>query len=219
MKLLDIDRSTTVEKVAMALRHAVFSGALKPGEPLREISLAKQLGVSRGTLREALQALMADGLLDKTPNRGVTVRRLTVTEVEDIFRARLLLEREAAKAAATCPDSALEVLARAFEGYAAQATAADPARIAGAHIEFHTALVGLAGIRRLADLERSLVGELQLVIASVDSNLDDRPTQIERHRTICGHACARRVKELARCLESDLLRAQAFAIRLIEEQG
>lgn len=219
MKLLDIDRSTTVEKVAMALRHAVFSGALKPGEPLREISLAKQLGVARGTLREAIQALMAGGLLDKVPNRGVTVRRLTAAEVEDIFRARFMLEREAAKAAATCSDSALEALARAFAAYAVQATADDPAGIAAAHIEFHTALVGLAGSHRLAELERTLVGELQLVIASVDSNLDDRPGEIERHRTICGHACARRVDELTRCLENDLLRAQSFTIQQTEAQG
>ena len=218
MKLLDIDRSTTVEKVAMALRHAVFSGGLKPGEPLREISLAKQLGVARGTLREAVQVLMADGLLDKTPNRGVTVRRLTAAEVEDIFRARLLLELEAAKAAAVCPDSALEVLARAFAAYAAQATG-DPAGIAAAHIAFHTALVGLVGIRRLADLERTLMGELQLVIANIDSSLDDRPIQIDRHRTICGHACARRVEELAKCLEYDLLRAKAFIIQQSEAQG
>lgn len=203
----------------MALRHAVFSGGLKPGEPLREISLAKQLGVARGTLREAVQVLMAGGLLAKTPNRGVTVCRLTVAEVEDIFRARLMLEREAAKAAATCPDSVLALLARAFEAYAVQASAEGPASIAAAHIEFHTALVGLVGIRRLAELERTLVGELQLVIASVDSNLDDRPGEIERHRTICGLACARRVDELAKCLENDLLRAKSFAIQQTEAQG
>ena len=71
---LDLEHLSTVDRVADELRRAVFDGELESGTPLREVALADSLGVSRSTVREALAALVGEGLATREPHRGV-VRR------------------------------------------------------------------------------------------------------------------------------------------------
>ena len=85
------DRSTIVDRVVANLRQAMFDGVIEPGEPLREIQLSQTLGVSRSTIREALQVLASDGLVVRPPNRGAIVRHLAPGDVDDIFSARHVL--------------------------------------------------------------------------------------------------------------------------------
>lgn len=85
----DIDRSSTTDRVAGALREMLFSGDLAPGEPLREVSLADSFHVARSTVREALQVLTAEGLLTREPNKGATVTALSEHDIAEIFEARL----------------------------------------------------------------------------------------------------------------------------------
>ncbi|PSK89615.1 GntR family transcriptional regulator [Murinocardiopsis flavida] len=78
--------------VAEAIRDAIFSGRLDPDEVLVERRLAEMLGVSKTPVREALIMLSSTGLLTMTRNRGVAVRRLTLTEVRHVYEERALLE-------------------------------------------------------------------------------------------------------------------------------
>ena len=80
------------QKIATALREAILSGELRPGQPLVEMTLASQLGVSRAPLREALQSLSKDGLIETVPYRGTTVRTLSRKDVEEIYSLRGLHE-------------------------------------------------------------------------------------------------------------------------------
>jgi DNA-binding GntR family transcriptional regulator len=208
-----IERSTTVDKVVAVLRQAMFDGDLSPGEPLREVSLSRSLGVARSTVREALRVLATDGLVARMANRGLAVRHLTVAEVEDIFAARRVLEREAAQAAAACPAERIRALAAAFEAYADAASRNDACAGANAHVVFHTALVGLTGSRRLAETEQSLMRDLQLVIATIDKSSDDLPKELEKHRVLMGLISQRKVAEAIACLEADLAHAKAFVRR------
>jgi DNA-binding GntR family transcriptional regulator len=214
LDLKEIDRSTTVDRVVAVLRQAIFDGDLAPGEPLREIPLSQKLGVARSTIREALRALGSDGLVVRMPNRALAVRQLSLQEVEDIFTARHLLETAAAQAAATCPEAALAGLRRAFENYADTASKGDPSLAALAHVEFHAVMVGLTGSRRLADLERSLLRDLQLAIASIDKSSDDLPQEVEKHRILTDLFCRRQVAEAIQYNSAYLDHAKEFVIRL-----
>ncbi|MGO4423651.1 GntR family transcriptional regulator, partial [Streptomyces sp. MCAF7] len=98
MNSINIDRSSVVEQVADALREQLFAGLLRPGTALREGALTESLKVSRSTVREALQLLIGEGLLVREPNKGVIVRQLSEAEVDDIFRARRILELSAVRA-------------------------------------------------------------------------------------------------------------------------
>jgi DNA-binding GntR family transcriptional regulator len=88
-----VARGTTAsDLVADSIRAAILSGQLRPGETLVERRLAVQLGVSKTPVREALIALSTSGLVAVNPNRGVTVRRLTLDDIRKCYEVRLLLE-------------------------------------------------------------------------------------------------------------------------------
>jgi DNA-binding GntR family transcriptional regulator len=73
------------EQIVNQLRGEIFGGVLRAGEPLREMSLARQFGVSRGPVRQALQELTREGLLVARSNCGVTVAGTASDEVRDLF--------------------------------------------------------------------------------------------------------------------------------------
>src|SRR5690625_399440 len=90
-----VARTSTVDLIAIALRNAIFSGALEVGTPIREIEMAAQLGVSRSPLREAMQRLVQERLLTAVPGRGLRVSTITADHVADLYHARAAVEGEA----------------------------------------------------------------------------------------------------------------------------
>ncbi len=87
-----MNSATTSNRVTSAVREAIMSGKLRPGETLIERQLAQMLGVSKTPVREALIALASSGLVVSSPNRGVTVRELSKIDIKQIYEVRLLLE-------------------------------------------------------------------------------------------------------------------------------
>lgn len=79
-------------RVADELRRAIFSGHFAPGSQLLEAHLAKELQVSQTTVREALVQLDHVGLVERFPNKGTYVTKLTDAEVRDRLALRRLLE-------------------------------------------------------------------------------------------------------------------------------
>jgi DNA-binding GntR family transcriptional regulator len=93
-------RGGTVDYVLEHLRSGVMQGRYAPGQRLIEADLTRELGVSRGPLREAFRRLSAEGLLEIVPHRGALVRRLTLREMKELFQIRVGLETLAAQLAA-----------------------------------------------------------------------------------------------------------------------
>ena len=81
-----------------AIKKQILRGALVPGTRLIETSLAKELGVSRNPIREALRLLMQDGLVQATTN-GQIVHPMTIKDIEEIYECRLMVEPFAASLA------------------------------------------------------------------------------------------------------------------------
>ena len=80
------------ETAAQKIREAIASGRLEPGARLVEGELAKELGLSRSPVREALYLLEQEGLIIRYPRRGAFVRGLTRRETEEIYSLRSVLE-------------------------------------------------------------------------------------------------------------------------------
>lgn len=98
--------------VADHLRADVLEGRRRPDEWLRQEQLARELDVSQTPVREALKQLVAEGLLEHVPYRGIRVVRFTVEDVEDLYASRAVLEPMAARhAAASINDAELKELA------------------------------------------------------------------------------------------------------------
>jgi DNA-binding GntR family transcriptional regulator len=89
---LHIENKPLRERVLDALREAIVTGELKPGQALVEMELAAQLGISRAPLREALQSLAHEGLVETMPYRGTVVRHLSKTDIEELYSLRSVLE-------------------------------------------------------------------------------------------------------------------------------
>src|SRR5919109_131089 len=90
-RLATLDRSTLRERALEALRLAITSGQYRPGDHLGEVELASRLGVSRGTVREALRHLQQEGLVVSGARGMLRVRSHTATEVRELFQVRAAL--------------------------------------------------------------------------------------------------------------------------------
>jgi len=91
---------TRTEQVTAALQRAIVTGELAPGTKLNEPDLARQFGVSRGPLREAISRLEARRLIRVTANVGARVIALDTAELIALFETREALEGQAARLAA-----------------------------------------------------------------------------------------------------------------------
>ncbi len=80
------------EKLFEKIRLAIIDGFFRPGEHLVEQDLAKMFGVSRTPVRKALEKLARENLVVRTPNKGVTVSKLTIRQVQEIYELRSVLE-------------------------------------------------------------------------------------------------------------------------------
>jgi len=141
------------QSVYEALVELVVAGRLTAGQHLVETELARQLGVSRQPVREALHRLEAEGWVDLRPNQGAFVHVPTDKEVDQLLDVRELLEVETARLASRAATA--EQVARlrdiCHEGEAAVA-AGDTERFVTLNTTFHAALAQIAGNAVLAEL-------------------------------------------------------------------
>ncbi|MCF8157360.1 MAG: GntR family transcriptional regulator [Rhodoferax sp.] len=170
------------------LERMLRRGAFAPGDPLREASLATQLGVSRGPIREAFRSLEEKGLVRVEKNRGVFVRIITPQEADDIFEVRTALEElivsRLAGAPACLADSGLPELLNKAEKLSAKAD------FSGCHalnVQFHERLAELAGNATLLHTYRRLVNELSLFRQQAHARSPDASTlrqSVADHRNL-----------------------------------
>ena len=88
-----VEQRTLCDDAADRLRDAIRNGLLRPGTRLVERDLAERLGMSRIPVREAIQRLVEEGLVEKSPHRGTFVYAPTRKEIEEICSLRVVLER------------------------------------------------------------------------------------------------------------------------------
>ncbi len=144
---------TLAEKAYAALHDAILSGQLAPGERLRIERLAETLDMSPMPIREAIRRLDAAGLVELAPHRATRVTELSLTDLRDVYQARLALEPLAVKLGAAQFGEedglvAAGALARYVEAYGHD----DAAATWTAHTDFHFALYRRSGSRWLLRL-------------------------------------------------------------------
>jgi DNA-binding GntR family transcriptional regulator len=183
------------------LRARIVDGRLRPGERIGQAELADALGISRGSVREALRRLAGDGLVVFEVNRGFFVADVGLERVLERLEARLLLEPGIARLAAERRDAAdLEALRRAVGAERAARTAAAAHDASRA---FHAALVAatrnealtrifdalwiadvgrrlLASRRTQADWQDSDVAEHEELLDAIDAGDADRAETLMR---------------------------------------
>ena len=188
------------EAVVSHIRRAVVTGALRPGEKLREVALAASLDVSRATLREALNLLVQDGLLVQEPYRGFSVARLDPDDLRDIARTRVPLDRLAVRdIAADATGARRALLVEAWERFDRDALDADPLVQHEAHVAFHHGL--------WAASENSMLLRLWPVVEAV-TTIALAQDQARRSDPLRAHALHRRLVEAILSGDEDAIARQ-----------
>lgn len=185
-------------QIAEALREAIITGALAPGERLREVALASRFSTSRVPVREALRELAGDGYVELRPNAGARVAETTAADVQVLFDMRIVLEASLARSSAeraaqdaarsTSPGAAgprgggedatrKAALAAVREILAAGDAAIAEGRneqLAALNLRFHNALGALSGRPGFTGLLRQLTGRTQWLHALAPAHLHQR---------------------------------------------
>ena len=139
--LLGESHRSLADLVANELRNQILTGGLEPGARLVEEALARQLGVSRNPVREALRALTAEGFVSTVPRRGSTVAVLSDQETGELFDVRKALEGVSARIAARRQDAYQLGLLDDLLQRAGDATrAGDVDTVARLNTEFHAGI-------------------------------------------------------------------------------
>ena len=128
------DRATprmASSRVAAMIRDAIVKGELSPGEQVRQQEWAEKAQVSRPPIREALEVLTSEGLLEHSPNRGYFVARISVHEMRQLYLMRRLLEKETAATVAWPSEAEIAELSELAD----RARAADARADRAEHIE------------------------------------------------------------------------------------
>ncbi len=149
---------TAGSAAAEVIRQAIIDGRAEPGQRLKEEELAQQLGISRTPIREALLMLQAEGLVETAPNRGATVRAYELSDLEDMYELRALLEGHAARRAATrIGADELEQLRASCERFEQLVGGTDVPALVSENAVFHDMILAAAESDRLIGMVRQVI--------------------------------------------------------------
>src|SRR6201991_4003276 len=163
-----------------ALRSRILTGELRPGAPLIQANLAKELGVSMTPVREALRDLATEGLVILLPHKGAAVTQLDPADAKEIHHIRLKLEPDTTRLAVD--HVTLDVLNRAEVLYSDMSQTADH-RWVVCNREFHKLLLSPAPAPRLVGILSSLLSAAALYVPLAITHRVGPDPQLE-HRAI-----------------------------------
>lgn len=193
----------TVDYAYDVLKQRVFDGTLAPNQRLVETDLARELQISRTPIREAVQRLIVDGLVERSRARGIIVVELTAEEIEDLYVTRATLEGLAARLAAQrMSNHEYVTLQEIQEQMEIVLAAKDPLRLAHINFAFHTEILRIArnattakfmaqihdALRRygtttlsLSDRATDAIAEHRKLLAALVDRDGDTAEQVARH--------------------------------------
>jgi len=166
-----LDRISTVDALAKALRREILDGTLAAGSRLRERELCETYGVARHSLRAALRALAAEGLIRLEPHRGASVTQLTADDVTWLYELRTALELEAAHLALERNGGRLPAEVHDALGRLEAACDGPWSEINEAHADLHRAIVEAARSPRIAQAHAALSDEMRLFLLALKPHL------------------------------------------------
>ena len=193
------------EAVCDRIRASILAGDLPAGAKLVEADLARQFGVSRGPIREALRELSREGLVVDLPRRGTFVCTLTQTDLTEVYAVREALELVAVReATASATEAELAGLAEAHREMDETWRGSDWNAAITADARFHLTLIRLAKNKRMETIYEQMGAQTVLLLvtaSSSDVSLRGAPLQAI-HRAIA-EAVVARDKTAARKAISD----------------
>jgi DNA-binding GntR family transcriptional regulator len=186
--------------VATYIESLIVEGRIRPGSRVVEESVARELGVSRSSLREAIIALESMGLIVRDGRSGRKIRHLDDRDVEELYEMWAITESEAAAMACEVAGDddfgALRGLLDEMDGAASRASRQTYHRL---NLAFHQAMVRPCPNRRLVEAYETCLRQIRWAWALLISGAGDAETSQLQHREIA-HAYFAREAERVRTL-------------------
>jgi DNA-binding GntR family transcriptional regulator len=201
-----------------ALRGAIAEGRLKPGDRVRELALADELGISRTPIREAMQRLAGDGLLQLDSRNGAKVTELSLDAIRELYDLREILEGSAARFAArnaTANDRLRldAILAKEAEH------AGDPTALAKLNKLFHQTLCQAAHNRYLSSAVATFSTTLLLLGPTTLAAHHRADESQAEHRAIVAAVNAGDAARAESLMQGHIRRAREIRIAMALEAG
>lgn len=199
------------------LRNAIVSGELGPDEPLVEARIAERIGVSRTPVREALRRLEQEGLVQRI-DRSLHVRGRNPDEILEIYNVRILLEAEAARAAAQSATpgdiTRIKVALRRMRDADADTSASHMAEL---NADFHNAIWKSSHNDTLLDLLERLRIRLHRYQFTTYMRRSRWEPALREHTQLVEAVVGRDGDTAARIAEQHLVEARDLRLELLEE--
>ena len=196
-----LENLTLWERVHQHLREEILSDRLPAGTELSEVALARELGVSRGPIRESIVRLASEGLVLVRPRRGAIVRSLSRDEFVEAYQVREALEVMAVRLAVPRLDRGRLRRAAADQRRArADVAGGDVGGFFETNAAFHAVFVAASGNDTLGEIYRQLLGQMgryRLQSLSLRGNLE---RSIAEHRAIVQAAAEGDAERAARLM-------------------
>lgn len=214
---MTLRRETVAEQSAELLRARMLAGALRPGDPVTEEAMARDIGISRPTMREVLGILAVEGLLTRDGHtRVLHVTHLSAREVREAYVTRRLLESAGISAAAEAEAPDLSELERATEQLVSAVRSGDRPGVALADIACHVATVGLIGSPDLVDFYRKTLTKLELAMAAGMRSAPELREALDVHQEFLNLMHSRQFDAARTQLLARLEQAEAEQLDIIE---
>ncbi|MBM3556601.1 MAG: GntR family transcriptional regulator [Alphaproteobacteria bacterium] len=205
--------------VVEEIRRRIIYGSMQLGTALSENALAADLGLSKTPVREALQQLRLEGLVDVQPQRGTYVFRLSAEQVAMISELREILEVAAATAAMERNRSALvrrlAALLDAMRAAQAKDDAASYRTLDGA---FHEAIIELGGNPYIASAYGPVGFRIQALRTRLSHDARLNRSSIEEHRQMLAFARAGDIAGLQRLLRRHIRQTRESYLEVLARQ-
>ncbi|PYD00847.1 GntR family transcriptional regulator [Microbacterium esteraromaticum] len=213
-----VRRETVAEQSAEILRAQMLTGQLKPGDAVTEEAMAREIGISRPTMREVLSTLLAEGLLTRSPStRVLHVTSITAQEIREIYVVRRLLESAGVDAMADASPSDLARLEAATARLIASVEVADRPAVVLADIECHLATVTMIGAPDLVDFYRRQLTKLEVAMSEGMRTPSDLDEALESHSTFLELVRSGKLIEAKAQLLARLDEAEALQLSSLEK--
>ncbi len=204
------------ERVRDEVRAMLRSGALVPGERLKEFDLAQRLQVNRSVAREALRTLEYAGLVRIVPNRGAELRKLSMEEALNLYDLRAGLARAAARSAALRAERAeVKQLQELQNAAAAVLDTGDARRYNQINMSFHSLIFTAARNPRLRTMNAAVDDELSLFLTNTHYTPNAFERSWQEHQQVVDAIRNRDSEAAAGAFESHVLKGKQ---RLVDGQ-
>ena len=225
---VDKSGANLTSRVIEALRGQVLSGNLPPRQRLKVASLAAAHGVSLNVIREALNRLAGQGLVDAEPQFGFSVRGLSASDLEDLVAQRVLMESIALRRCIerSCPDWQADVLAAHHRLHRTSMKRDDA--VAGLnplwlerHDDFHRVMLQACGSPRLFQMIRQMAEAAELYQRALLPVVERDAEMEAEHAELLAAILGERAEDAVRVLVTHLEKTRDVMLPLLQgvEQG